>query len=200
MPFPDCVWHLRLTSGIWQAIHYTFSFCTVWCTSGWFSCRRRLICLIYRDSDVLSGVNRGKTPLNTVIWRAAGRTNPALPANPKTAVEPPRNPAALRVLRPRVSLQWRNNGHDGVLNHQTHDWLLNRLFRRRSKKTSKLRVTGLCARNSLMTGEFPAQRAINIFAVEFKCEACLNDIYFEYLGCCEHVANHDFLTQMLCVY
>ena len=29
------------------------------------------------------------------------------------------------------------------------------------KKTSKLRVTGLCAGNSLATGEFPAQRASN---------------------------------------
>ena len=34
-----------------------------------------------------------------------------------------------------------------------------RLFRRRSKKTPKLRVTGLCAGNSPVTGEFPAQRA-----------------------------------------
>ena len=32
---------------------------------------------------------------------------------------------------------------------------------RRSKKTSKLRVTGLCAGNSPVTGEFPAQRASN---------------------------------------
>ena len=32
---------------------------------------------------------------------------------------------------------------DSVSNHQPHDCLLNRLFRRRSKKTSKLRVTGL---------------------------------------------------------
>ena len=31
-----------------------------------------------------------------------------------------------------------------VSNHQPHDCLLNRLFRRKSKKTSKLRVTGLC--------------------------------------------------------
>ena len=31
----------------------------------------------------------------------------------------------------------------------------------RSKKTSKLRVTGLCAGNSPMTGEFPAQMASN---------------------------------------
>ena len=39
--------------------------------------------------------------------------------------------------------------------------LLNSLFRRRSKKTSKLRVTGLCAGNSPGTGEFPAQMASN---------------------------------------
>ena len=41
-------------------------------------------------------------------------------------------------------LQWRHNGRDGVSNHQPHHCLLNRLFRRRSKKTLKLRVTGLC--------------------------------------------------------
>ena len=52
-------------------------------------------------------------------------------------------------------LQWRHNEHDGVSNHQRHGCLLNRLFRRTSKKTSKLRVTGLCAGNSPGTGEFP---------------------------------------------
>ena len=36
------------------------------------------------------------------------------------------------------------NGRDSVSNRQPHDCLLNRLFRRRSKKTSTLRVTGLC--------------------------------------------------------
>ena len=45
-------------------------------------------------------------------------------------------------------LRWRHNGHDGVSNHQPHHCLLNRLFGCRSKKTSKLRVTGLCAGNS----------------------------------------------------
>ena len=59
------------------------------------------------------------------------------------------------------SLQWRHNGHDGVSNHQPHDCLLNRLFRRRSKKISKLRVTGRCAGNSPVTGEFNAQMASN---------------------------------------
>ena len=57
------------------------------------------------------------------------------------------------------TLRWRHNMHDSVSNRQPHDCLLNRLFRRRSKKTSKLRVTGLCAGNSPGTGEFPAQMA-----------------------------------------
>ena len=63
-------------------------------------------------------------------------------------------------IRP-ATLHWRHNDHGGVSNHQPHDCLLNRLFRRRSKKTSMLRVTGLCAGNSPGTGEFPAQRASN---------------------------------------
>ena len=45
-------------------------------------------------------------------------------------------------------LWWCHNGHDSISNHQPHDCLLNRLFRRRSNKTSKLSVTGLCAGNS----------------------------------------------------
>ena len=61
----------------------------------------------------------------------------------------------------QLSLPWCHNERDGVSNHQPHDRLLNRLFRRRSEKTSKLRVTGLCAGNSPMTGEFPAQMASN---------------------------------------
>ena len=59
------------------------------------------------------------------------------------------------------TLHWRHNGRDSVSNHQPHDCLLNRLFRRRSKKTSKIRVTGLCEGNSPGTGEFPAQMASN---------------------------------------
>ena len=58
-----------------------------------------------------------------------------------------------------ASLRWRHNERDSVSNHQPHDCLLSRLFRRRSKKTSKLCVTGLCVGNSPGTGEFPAQLA-----------------------------------------
>ena len=59
------------------------------------------------------------------------------------------------------SLRWRHNDYAGVSNHQPHGCLLNRLFRRKSRKTSKLRVTGLCVGNSPGTGEFPTQMASN---------------------------------------
>ena len=52
------------------------------------------------------------------------------------------------ITKRNIWLQWRHNDPDGVWNHQPHGCLLNRLFRRRSKKTSKLRVTGLCVENS----------------------------------------------------
>ena len=52
--------------------------------------------------------------------------------------------ARLLVESAGKTSHWRHNGHGGVSNHQPHDCLLNGLFRRISKKTSKLRVTGLC--------------------------------------------------------
>ena len=62
---------------------------------------------------------------------------------------------------PNWSLLWRHNGRDCVSNHQPHECLLNRLFRRRSKKTSKLRVTGLCAGNSPGTVNSPRKWPVN---------------------------------------
>ena len=56
-------------------------------------------------------------------------------------------------------LQWRHNEHNGVSNYQRLGCLLNCFFRRISKNTPKLRVTGLCEGNSPVTGHFPAQRA-----------------------------------------
>ena len=46
-----------------------------------------------------------------------------------------------------VALQWRHNGREGVSNHQPHHCLLNRSFRRRSKKYQILRIIGLCDGN-----------------------------------------------------
>ena len=75
---------------------------------------------------------------------------------------PSRSKSVMSVRSPAgTTLQWRHNEHDSVSNHQPHDCLLNLLFGRRSKNTSKLHVTGLCAGNSPGTGEFPAQRASN---------------------------------------
>ena len=73
----------------------------------------------------------------------------------------------MNVIKISYALQWRQNERDGVSNHLCLDCLLNRLFRRRSKKTAKLRVTGLCEGNSSVADEFPAQRANNAENVPF---------------------------------
>ena len=61
-----------------------------------------------------------------------------------------------------LTLQWRHNERDGDSKHQPHECLLKRLFGQRSKKISKLRVTGLCEGNSPVTGEFPFDDIIMI--------------------------------------
>ena len=68
--------------------------------------------------------------------------------------------AATKDDKSGITLQWPHNGRDGVSN-QPHHCLLNRLFRRRSKKASKLRVAGLCVGNSPVAGKFPAPMASN---------------------------------------
>ena len=65
------------------------------------------------------------------------------------------------TLEQWYSLQWRHNKRAGVSNHRRLQCLLNCWFRCGSKKTPKLRVTGLCEGNSPVTGEFPAQRVSN---------------------------------------
>ena len=61
-------------------------------------------------------------------------------------ITPPGDGWVMDLLqKPQNSLRWRHNGYDSVSNHQPHHCLLNRLFGCRSKKTSKLRVTGICA-------------------------------------------------------
>ena len=68
------------------------------------------------------------------------------------------------VARPcygTASASYCHNKRGGVSNHQRRDCLLKPLFRRRSKETSKLRITGLCEGNSAVTGEFPAKRTSN---------------------------------------
>ena len=61
---------------------------------------------------------------------------------------PHKGPIIVRCVLVISPLRWRHNDLDGVSNHQPRDCLLNRLFSPRSKKTSKLHVTGLCVWNS----------------------------------------------------
>ena len=60
-----------------------------------------------------------------------------------------------------MSLQRRLNERDCVSNHRRLHYLLDRLFRRISKKASKLRVTGLCEGTPPAISGFPSQRASN---------------------------------------
>ena len=90
--------------------------------------------------------------------RTGPRWDPCLPD--RTQVGPMLAPWTL-LSGYLTTLQWRHNESDGVSIHQPHDCLLNCLFKHSSKKTSKHRVTGLFDENSLMPGEFPAQRASN---------------------------------------
>ena len=78
-----------------------------------------------------------------------------------TFIELPLSHIYLRRRLVLVALQWLHNEHDSVSNHQPYDCLLNRLFRHKLMKTSKLRVTGLGEGNSPVTGELPTHRASN---------------------------------------
>ena len=75
---------------------------------------------------------------------------------------------------------------DGVSNYRRLECFINRLFRRRSKKTSNLRVTGLFEGNSPVTKEFPAQRASNAENVSIWWRHhVFHLLYFLQLNCCE---------------
>ena len=82
------------------------------------------------------------------------------------------------------SLHWRHNGHNSVSNHQPHDCLLNRLFRRRSNIIPKLRVTGLCVGNSPgpvnSPHKGPATRKMFSFDDVIMCNMSQNDVA---IGC-----------------
>ena len=110
----------------------------------------------------------------------------------------------VKLVMTHLSLQWRHNERDSVSNHQPHDCLLNRLFRRRSKKTLKLRVTGLCAGNSPGTGEFPAQMASYAENVSIwwrhhvlLVAAALMEATFHLFWCFHHNILYDFVLYIL---
>ena len=111
----------------------------------------------------------------------------------------------VEVWSPQTSdiLLWRHNGLDGVSNHQPHGCLLNSSFRCRSKKISKLCVTGLCVGNSPVTGEFPAQKASNADYVSIWRRHHGKEVknWAKQIMCCPlitlHVVSHVLWPQLL---
>ena len=102
------------------------------------------------------------------------------------------------VSLPHFPLQWRHNDHDGVSNHQSHGCLLKRLFRRRSKKTSKLRVIGLCVGNSPGPVNSPHKRPVTRKMFPFDdviMSLCISDLnhylWIRYSNALLHFASHD---------
>ena len=59
--------------------------------------------------------------------------------------------------------QWRHNERDNVSNHWRLGCLLNRLFRQRSKKTSKLCVIGFCEGDAPMTSGLSSRGKFSIW-------------------------------------
>ena len=59
------------------------------------------------------------------------------------------------IIKWWYGITWIHNERDGVSNHLCLDCSLNRFFRARSKKTSKLHVTGLCDKGVVTRKMFP---------------------------------------------
>ena len=126
----------------WYFLHGFYGLHGLWCPLS----QQKAIKINHSLIHLLSAVGRKAVKLNHSLWRQQrrGKTLPPLPlyyTDHRMQVwycREQRNP----------SLHWRHNDHDGVSNHQPHGCLLNCLFRRRSKKTSKRRITGLCVGNS----------------------------------------------------
>ena len=80
----------------------------------------------------------------------------------KCSFEPSRRVthSCMCILCESYTLQWRHNERDGPWNHRCLDCLLNRLFKRRSKKTWKLD-----RRHWPLWGEFTGHRAQNDITV-----------------------------------
>ena len=94
-------------------------------------------------NNVHRGVCRHMTPLGHSDWKLGAHTIYELHFW--------KRPEPYRSVD-RFTLQSRHNERNGVPNHQPHDSLLDLLFGRRSKKTSKIRVTAFCKGNSPVTG------------------------------------------------
>ena len=85
--------------------------------------KKRLCFTLYQlnaNNNFISILSPGPLQTQGVWWKAAVLNSATL--------------SILVLLWEKHILQWRHNGRDSLSNHQPHHCLLNRLFRRRSKK------------------------------------------------------------------
>ena len=96
------------------------------------------------------------------------------------------------------ALRWCHNGRDRISNHQPHHCLLNRLFRRRSKKTLKLRVTGICVGSSPGPVNSPHKWPVtwNMFPFE---DVIMDVVYAIDIYEWKRELNHFMLISIACV-
>ena len=70
-----------------------------------------------------------------------------------------------------MPLQWCHNERDGISNHRHLYCLLSHFFKCSSKKTSKLRVTGLCEGNPPVTGGQDSDQFISFNSIPIPIQA-----------------------------
>ena len=133
--------HPGCAAGLWVYIGPTWPKITVrslqWRIMGVMASQITSLTIIY--STVCSGAGQRIQQSSTSL--AFGRGIHRWPVN---------FPTQIASNAENVSIWWRHH-----IYHQPHHCLLNRLFRRRSKNTSKLHVTGFWTGNWPVTGEFP---------------------------------------------
>ena len=119
-----------------------FSLICAW-TNGWVNNRHA--------GDL--GRNRAHYDVTVMVWQVDETEDRLIIISIETgALCDQPTTKSIWIINLAKALWWPHNERDSVSNHQSHDCLPNRLFSRRSKKTSKLRVTGLCVGNSPGTG------------------------------------------------
>ena len=133
--------------------------------------RESLICAkviwLARLTAVLSANKSNLFGVSAYVWRWRGLCLPTF----LLITKHPSRTCAGSLYAPRhrgpgiepTTLEWRHNERDGVSKYRRLDCLLNLLFMWISKKTSKLRVTGLCEGNPPVTGGFPHRGPLTRF-------------------------------------
>ena len=126
----------------------------------WVSLHLMLMCLMSLGNPVFVQklvLANDKEVIKTLDYSTPPPPHPLCRISPKMDFN-----ACHGTIMVKGPLQWSHNGHDSVSNPHPRNYLLNLLFRRRSKKTSTLRVTGICAGNSPRTCGFPTQMGSHV--------------------------------------